>query len=241
MRCATPTAALLLAVVAGCSAPTDVSAPHAAIAPVPSLASKSGSAKDPTATWSIPLDDATLALKSDQRYGDGTSSIYANGICNVSTIIFAVVTSTSPSPSGDATLQTTYPQGHSCGRTVVVSYPDGGADTLAPFMNLNKLESPDPSTVIPVGQSGLRRLIVGFNDKLSGNPNSGRCGRVIFGDNGTVGAGTDMLVVTRLSPTTWHVRSQPAPNNRALCENLGVIYDNMTVDFTIVSSYPLPS
>jgi hypothetical protein len=241
MRHATLTAILLFAAMSGCSGPADAPAPRAVTVGTESLASKSGSTKDPTATWSIPLDDAMLALKSDHRYGDGTASIYADGVCNVGTIIFAVVTSTSPTPSGDATLQATYPQGHSCGRTVVVGYPDGGADTLAPFMNLNKLQSPDPGSIIPVGQSGLRRLIVGFNDKLSGNPSPGRCGRVIFGDNGTAGAGTDMLVVTRLSATTWHVQSQPAPYNRALCENLGAIYDNMNVDFIIVSSYPLAS
>jgi hypothetical protein len=195
--------------------------------------------KDPSATWSIPLADAGLALKSDGRFGDGTSSVYANGVCGVGTNIFAT-TASGPNPTGDATLQMSYPRGHGCGRTVIMSYPDGGADTLATFSNLNKLESNDPGTAIPIGQTSLRRHIVGFGDRILGNPTAGRCGAVFFGDNGHVGAGTDMVMVTRVDATTWHVQSQPAPNNRALCQNLGAIYSNMTIDLTVVSSYALP-
>jgi len=203
------------------------------------LMSRSAPAKDPSATWSIPLADAGLALKSDGKFGDGLSSVYANGVCGVGTNIFAT-TASGPNPTGDATLQMSYPKGHGCGRTVIMSYPDGGADTLATFSNLNKLESNDPATAIPIGQTSLRRLIVGLSDRILGNPTAGRCGAVIFGDNGHLGEGTDMLLVTRVNATTWHVQSQAGPSNRALCENLATIYSNMTIDLTIVSSYALP-
>jgi hypothetical protein len=226
-------AAALIAGLSSCSEPTE--ARHAMSSGSVPSASKSSQTADPTATWKIPLDEAGLALKSDGRFGDGSASVYANGVCGVSTRIFSAA-----SESGDATLQTSYPKGKGCGRTVIMAYPDGGADTLAVLGNLNKLESADLANAIPIAQTSLRRLIIGFNDRLAGNPTAGRCGRVIFGDNGTVGAGTDMLLVTRVDATTWHVQSQPAPNNRALCENLSAIYDGMNVDLTIVSSTALP-
>lgn len=231
---------LLVAATSACSGPTDAPAPRTTAPAIRASASKSTSVKDPAATWQIPVADAGLSVKSDGRFSDGTYSVYADGVCSVSGRIFAT-TASSPTPSGDAVLQMSYPKGKSCGRTIIVGYPDGGADTLAAFNNLNKLQSNDPNTVIPIGQTAYRRLIIGFNATLLGNPSSGRCGRIIFGDNGNVGAGTDMLLVTRLNSTTWHVQSQPAPNNRALCENLGEIYDNMIVDFVVVSSYGLPS
>ena len=120
-----------------------------------------------------------------------------------------------------------------------MEYPDGARETLATFSNLNKLQNTSTATVIPVGSSALRRLIVGFGATLLNNPSVGRCGRVIFGDNGAVGAGSDMLQVTRISATTWHVQSQATPYNRAYCENLNLFY-NLNVDLEIVSSYALP-
>ena len=38
---------------------------------------------DPTATFKFPLDDAALAVKSDQLFGDATYSLYAEGVCGV--------------------------------------------------------------------------------------------------------------------------------------------------------------
>lgn len=240
MKSRTLGALLSVAIVAGCSRPGDATIALTMPTSTGSLTSKSTQVKDPSATWGIPLDDGSLAVRSDRQFGDGTYSLYTNGVCGVTTTIFAT-TASSPTPSGDAVLETSYPKGKSCGRTVTMVYPDGGQETLATFSNLNQLQSPEASTIIPVGQTSLRRLIIGFNATLLSNPTSGRCGRVIFGDNGQVGAGSDKLLVTRLSPTTWHVQSQPAPNNRAYCENLNTIYDNMNVDLMIVSSYPLPS
>jgi len=231
--------ALMSVVISACTNSTDSPTSVKRSLTSTAEASKSGTIKDPTATLKLPLADGGLAVRSDHLFGDGSYSVYADAVCSVTAKIFAT-TETSPTPSGDAVITMSYPKGRSCGRTISVTYPDGFADTLAAFINVNRLQSNDPSTIIPVGGSGLRRLILGFQTTTLGNPNSGRCGRVIFGDNGSVGAGTDMLLVTRLNATTWHVQSQPAPNTRALCEQLGVIYDNMSVDFVIVASSALP-
>ena len=47
-------------------------------------AAKPGGPADPTATWKIPLADAGLGFASDGQYGDGTYSVYADGVCGVS-------------------------------------------------------------------------------------------------------------------------------------------------------------
>jgi hypothetical protein len=187
---------------------------------------------DPTATWKIPLADAGLALRSDHAYSDGTYSLYADGVCNVSGKIFAT---TAASNSGDATLQTSTPTKGKCGRLISLFYPDGYQETVATFNNLNELENTGYS--IPVGATVTRRLVINPG-VLANNPS--RCGRLHFGVGtlGLKGVGSDSLLVTRLDASTWQVQSQAAPNDRALCENNGQIYE-MPVSFMIVSSYPL--
>lgn len=163
---------------------------------------------NPTATWSIPTGEAGLGFASDGQYLSGGYSVYANGVCGVSATIF----STTGSLSGDATLQTDNGR-KNCSRRFVLKNPDGSTQTVPIFANLNKLEN--ASFTIPVGTSALRRLIIG--------PGTAPCGRMIFGDNGTVGAGSDMLEVTRLSSTSWDVHSQSGAD-LALCENTGELY-----------------
>jgi len=204
-------------------------APSAVAAP-PSLAAHGGPS-DPTATWKIPLDASGLSLRSDGLYGDGSYSVYANGVCTVAAKIFAT---TAASNSGDATIQTTAPKGNKCGRTFTLRYPDASTETLASFDNLNVLENTGYS--IPAGTSVARRLILNPTE-TSTTPS--RCGRVLFGPNGSVSLGTDSVQVTRVDASTWEIASQPAPNDRALCENTGEIYE-MPVRFVVVSSYPLP-
>lgn len=180
---------------------------------------------DPTATWRIPLDDAALALRSDGLYASADGfSVYADGVCRVSAKIFAT---TAYSNTGDATIQTTAPKGNTCGRRLRLAYPDGVSDLFDTFSNLNALESTTSS--IPQGSTEPRRLILG---------NATRCGRVIFGDNGRVGAGTDKLDVRRVDARTWQVRSG-AIGSRALCESTGQIY-NLQVSFDVVASRDLP-
>lgn len=183
-------------------------------------------AADPTATWKIPLSAAGLAFRSDGLFGDGTYSLYAHGVCTVSTSFNFSVT-------GDATIRTSAPKGGKCGRQFTLVYPDLFTETLPSFNNLNVLEG--STFQIPVGTTMQRRLII-----APGSINvPSRCGRLLFGRNGSVGVGTDSLNVTRVDSSTWHVQSQPDTLRRALCENTGAIYQ-MPVDFVIVSSAPMP-
>jgi hypothetical protein len=187
---------------------------------------------DPAATWKIPLADAGLALRSDHAYSDGTYSVYANGVCNVSSKIFAT---TAASNSGDATLQTSATTKGKCGRTISLFYPDGVAENLPTFANLNALDNTAFS--IPVGTTVARRLVI--NPGVV-NVHATRCGKLFFGVGplGEQGIGSDSVLVTRVDASSWQVQSKAAPNDRALCENNGLIYE-MPVSFTIVSSFPL--
>ena len=204
--------------------------PGSAMPTEPTLEAARG-ATDPTATWKIPLAAAALALRSDGMNGDGTYSVYANGVCGVSATIFAT---TAGSNSGDATIQTSAPRSGKCGRVFTLSYPDAFTETLPSFNNLNVLEN--TGYAIPVGTTVQRRLIFAPGS-ISNNPS--RCGRLLFGPNGSVGVASDSVNVTRVNASTWQVQSQAAPNDRAYCENNGQSYE-MPVSFVIVSSAPLP-
>ena len=59
-----------------------------------------------------------------------------------------------------------------------------------------------------------------------------------WGDRCRAAAGSDSVQVTRRDASTWQVQSQ-AGHDLALCENNGQLY-SMPVNFTIVSSTPLP-
>jgi hypothetical protein len=185
---------------------------------------------DPTATWLIPLDDVGLALRSDGNatYSVGTNSVYANGVCGVSTRIFATPAG---SNSGDATLQTG--KAKNCSRQFILRYPDAVTESVLSFNNLNILQNTGYS--IPVGTTVKRRLIIAPG-ALQNNPS--RCGRVLFGPNGAVSPGSDSLNVTRMDTQTWRVQSHP-DSNLAYCENTGELYA-MPVNFVIVSSAALP-
>ena len=194
-------------------------------------AARTVGATDPTATWKYPLNDAALAVRSDHLYSDGANSVYANGICNVATTIFAT---TEHSNSGDATLST----GGSgkCLRHFTFVYPDGVTETTPSFNNLRGIENTTYS--IPVGSTVERQLHMG-TDVV---PNVGsRCGGLIWGYGvaNDIAAGSDSVLVTRLDASTWHVQSQDAPHNKAYCKNTGQLFA-MPVDFTVISSRPLP-
>ena len=236
-RLNTGTVPLILIALAACSEQSGgPSAPG--LLPPTGISAARGGPSDPTATWKIPLSDAGLSLKSDHLFNDTMYSAYADGTCGVAAKIFAT---TAFSNTGDATIQMSYPSGHKCGRTITLVYPDSVTETLSTASNLNQLQSTSPATVIQAGDSALRRLIVSFQVSGLNNPTSSRCGRVIFGDNGNIGAGTDKLLVTRIDARTWRVQSQPSPNNRALCESLGIVYPGMVVDFVVVASADLPT
>jgi hypothetical protein len=211
---------VVAALVGACSEPASV-----LMKPVASAAA--AGVTDPTATWKIPLDDGALSLRSDGLFPAGGFSVYADGVCRVAAKIFAT---TALSNTGDATIELTAPRGNTCGRRFRLVYPDGGIDAFDTFSNLNALQSTSPASIIPVGETAPRRLILG---------NATRCGRMIFGDNGRVGAGTDKLNATRVDARTWHLQSGAPGADRALCESTGVIY-NLQVSFDVVASRDLP-
>ena len=99
-------------------------------------AAKPGGPTDPTATWKIPLADAGLGFASDGQYGDGTYSVYADGVCGVSAKIFAT---TAASNSGDATIQVA--KAKNCTRRFTLHYPDAFTETVLSFNNLLQLQN----------------------------------------------------------------------------------------------------
>jgi hypothetical protein len=210
---------MLLAGLAACAdQSTSPTAPdHTGIA-----MAKPGGPTDPTATWTLPAPDGVIGFASD---GQGA---YADGACGVTTRIFAT---TAGSNSGDATIQVA--KAKNCTRRFTLRYPDGSTETIPSFNNLLRLQN--TSSSIPIGTTVKRRLIVSPG-AITNNPS--RCGRLLFGPNGTVGAGSDSLDVTRVDASTWQVQSAGS-NNLATCENTGELYA-MPVSFTVTSSYPLP-
>jgi len=183
---------------------------------------------DPTATFKFPLADASLALRSDHLFDDGTSSLYANGVCGVGAKIFAT---TAASNSGDATMQTNASPDHKCGsypRTMTIVFSDTTEASVV-FMNLRDIENTTYS--IPSGTTVTRALHV----------NEARCSGLAW--SGTLADGTntgaDSVFVTRIDASTWSVQTQPPPNDKAYCKSTGVLH-HLPVQFIIVSSAPLP-
>jgi len=187
----------------------------------------------PSDTWKLPLADASLSFKSDRQYSDGTYSVYAAGVCNVTGAIFSGDDG-GTNNGGDATLQISLATHGKCGRLFTIAYPDGVSETLASFNNLHELENTVYS--IPIGSTALRRLTI--NTENVTNKVTPRCGKLQFGVFPTGGAGSDSVQVTRIDASTWQVQSQPPPNDLALCEKNGQLY-HMQVSFLAVSSRPL--
>jgi hypothetical protein len=185
---------------------------------------------DPTATWKFPLSDAGLSVRSDQQNVNGSTSDYVNGACNISTTIFATTASSS---SGDAVLSMGNSNGK-CSRRLRFIFPDGVTESLPTFANLRQIENLTYS--IPIGATVHRQLHMG-----TGAPNvTSRCGGLVWGYGvaNDIAAGSDSVLVNRVDASTWHVMSQP-DHNLAWCKTTGQLFP-MTVDFTVVSSRPLP-
>lgn len=194
------------------------------------LAKSASGSTDPGASWKLPLAAAGLALRSDGQFSDGTYSVYANGVCNVSATIFAT---TQKSNSGDATIQTNGPgKGKSCARTFNVLYPDGFSETVPSFNNLRKLQN--TTTIIPLGATVKRQLIL--NPGVMG---ASRCDRLLFGigDSGN-GVGSDSVLVTRVNARTWQVQSD-GEHNLAWCQKTEELFV-MPVNLVIVADRDLP-
>ena len=212
--------------VAALACATDATAP-----PVDRPAFAKGGPADPTATWLLPLDTSGLAFRSDGQSGSSGYSVYANGACGVVAKIFAT---TAASNSGDATITLDPPKGRTgCGRTITLRYPDGGTESVRTFANLRQLQS--TTSRIEIGQTVLRTFAINPG-VLANNPS--RCGRLVYGPNGSVAVGSDSVQVTRLDARTWQVETRPGLGT-AWCESLDQLYD-MPVSFVIVASYDLP-
>lgn len=223
--------ASMLIIVAAIACFSSSDDPSVAVAPGLPLLAKS-TVTDPTATYRFPITD-TLNVQSDGAFSDGTFSVYDNGVCGVEATIFATAAA---SNSGDATLGTYAPRtkDRSCAqfpRHFVVTFPDGLTESTTSFSNLQRIENTTYS--IPVGTTVKRAFHMGLATSL-------RCdGLVWAGTEFTTPIPGDSVFVTRTAADSWHIQSQPYPNNRAWCKPNGPTY-NMAVEFTITSSRALP-
>jgi hypothetical protein len=222
MQTRLPSTLLLIAALTACAEPSATGTMSPSADPTAAKA-----AADPTATVKLPLDDATLAVRSDRQFSDGTFSLYANAVCGVTGTIFY-------GGSGDAVIDGSIPNApnRSCAlypRKATVVYPDGTSDLVSgPLFSVRVLEN--AVTRIPIGATEKRWFHVRVG--------SARCDGVHWG--GAVGG--DSVLVTRVSARTWHVTTQAAPNDRAACKTTAGNYllGEMPVDLWVVSSRDLP-
>jgi hypothetical protein len=185
------------------------------------------SVADPTATIKLPLADASLSLKSDGKFSDGTYSLYADGVCGITGTIFL-------SGSGDEVVDGSNPSAkdRKCvyyPRKVNVLYPDGIAEVISgPLMSVRELES--QTYLIPIGSTATRQFHV--------RTNTARCDGVHWG----APIGGDSVLVTRTAANTWHVYTQPYPNDQAACKQStgNTLLGHMPIDLWIVASRALP-
>ena len=190
---------------------------------------------NPTDTWKVPLNASGLAFRSDGRYSDGTYSVYADGVCNVTGTMNYVYQN--PDYAGDMLVNTGI-GGGKCSRKFTFVFPDGYTETIGTYANLRGIESATPPFSMLIGQTVARQLHLEGQVLASV---SSRCGGLVFGYGalGNVGNGSDSVLVTRVDASTWHVFSQPPPHNLAFCRASGQLYA-MPVDFVVVSSRALP-
>ena len=168
--------------------------------------------------FKLPLVATGFAVSSDGLYGDGTFSVYANGVCGVTASVLT-------GGSGDGIMQTNNPKAPdrrcvNAPRTWTLAYDDGVTETIAVFVNLHLLQN--GSFSIPVGSTVKRRF--GINPTQTT-----RCDRLVWGE-----AGGDSVLVTRTNASTWEVRTQEAPNDKAWCSTTGGAH-HMPLRFDIVT------
>ena len=204
----------IAALLCGCSDSPSLRATD----PTGVLLSRTGTS-NAAATFILPSPGSPLSIRGDGLFAVSSGSAYTNGVCGVTATVFA------PNPTRDAVLQTDNPQAgdRKCGsysrttvpRYVVVDYGTQ-ADSSPVTLNVHDLGS--------VSGTGLRFLGLA----LSGSP---ICEKVQFGGP----AGGDMVWVTQINATRWHVYSQAAPANTVACLTaIGTtLLQDMKVDFTV--------
>lgn len=231
-------------VLAGCQ--PDVTAPENAKAP-PTLAFGKSTVQIATATWKLPLNTSGLGLISDGQFSDGTSSVYDDGVCGVTTRIF----NATGSGSGDATLQTNNPTAKANGcaqypRKMSIVYPagdpqysSGGTETMAVFLNVRNIAN--PTTVIPIGYANRVQRHFAVNPSQATRCDAWRWSSDLSSDD---------VWVERMDVRTYHVYTKdrdPDPvvaalragENRATCTTTGVQH-RLSVDFLIVAKQDMP-
>lgn len=175
---------------------------------------------DPTTTWKFPSAGASLSVLGDGKYSDGVLSVYANGVCGVTSRLFY-------GGSGDATM--TLGADRRCvnaPRRLTLRYDDGVVETTGSGAFLNLHDVQNAALRIPVGTTVPGFLAIHYTP---------RCDALQFGRD----ANSDAVLVTRVDARTWSVESQAAPNNRAFCTTTGRAY-RMPVSLIVVSSRDLP-
>jgi len=237
-------AAAALATLAGCTAPD--SSPPAL--PPTSAAFAGGKVSNPTATFVLANDGAYLLRGDSLSLELDGGSRYANGDCNVSTVIYAL-----SGGSGDATL--TMGNGGRCPRKIRISYAsingDGsttseGSVTTASFLNVRKLQVATPSNAIPIGGDDTRTFAFDDGGTKCGTSGTAAIAFVPVLNDGTV-THADFVQVHRDAADTWTVTTLPdeldvdgnvVHHDRAYCKGNGKLY-HMPLHFTIKSSTPL--
>jgi len=188
---------------------------------------------DPSATYLFPFNDATLGVQGDGQFTSGTNSVYANGLCGTTTRIYAT---TEASNSGDMMFQTFAPRtkDRACAvypRRIRVTFPDGFSELTYSTTNLQRVEN--TTLQIPVGSTVKRQLNMGTGESV-------RCTGIRWGANTGSSVVGDSVLVTRTALDTWHVQTQPPPNNRGVCLSTSPTAYNRSVDFWVISARPLP-
>ena len=225
----TTAAAALIAVAIACTSANDTAS---VVAPrSPSLGKST--VTDPTAVFRFPLSDPTLGIQGDGAFVDSTYSVYANSVCGVTTRIYAT---TEASGSGDMMFQTYAPRAKDPGcaawpRRIRVTFPDGLSELTYSTTNLQRVEN--ATFQIPLDSTVKRQLNMGTGESV-------RCTGIRWGANTGSAVVGDSVLVTRTAPDTWHVQTQPPPNNRGVCLSSNPTAYSLKVDFWVVSARPLP-
>ncbi len=187
----------------------------------PLFAKGGGGPSNASASFWLPMPSSTLRVRGDGMFPSSGLSVYKDGKCGITATIFA------PNPGTDAVMQT---DNHQAGdrkcagvgssavpRKVTVDYGDG-VESNPVTVNVHDLGT--------VAGTQLRFLGIGFRG-------TSRCEKLQFGGP----EGGDMVWVTKLSATSWHVYSQDGAATTASCVRTSgnVLYSGMSVDFTVTT------
>jgi hypothetical protein len=116
-------------------------------------------------------------------------------------------------------------------RHIRVTFPDGFSELTYSTTNLQRVEN--TTFQIPIDSTVKRQLNMGTGESV-------RCTGIRWGANTGSSVEGDSVLVTRTAANTWHVQTQPAPDNHGVCLSISPTAYNLSVDFWVVSDRPLP-